>query len=56
MRLNSVFVIFTLGIFSSSAWDSEDLEVFDVVEEVGENFYSLLGVPQVIPLNFVNTL
>uniref|UniRef100_A0A0A9ZHK8 DnaJ subfamily C member 1 n=1 Tax=Lygus hesperus TaxID=30085 RepID=A0A0A9ZHK8_LYGHE len=29
----------------SAGWDSEDLEVFDVVEEVGQNFYELLGVP-----------
>ncbi|XP_012262900.2 dnaJ homolog subfamily C member 1 [Athalia rosae] len=28
------------------AWDNEELEVFDVVEEVNQNFYALLGVPQ----------
>ncbi|XP_013397633.1 dnaJ homolog subfamily C member 1 [Lingula anatina] len=28
------------------AWDNEDLEVFDAVEEVNENFYELLGVDQ----------
>ncbi|KAL7288775.1 hypothetical protein TKK_0016755 [Trichogramma kaykai] len=28
------------------AWDNEELEVFDVVEEVNQNFYELLGVPQ----------
>ncbi|XP_011497522.1 PREDICTED: dnaJ homolog subfamily C member 1-like [Ceratosolen solmsi marchali] len=28
------------------AWDNEELEVFDVVEEVNKNFYELLGVPQ----------
>ncbi|XP_046736431.1 dnaJ homolog subfamily C member 1 isoform X2 [Diprion similis] len=30
----------------SLAWDNEELEVFDVVEEVNQNFYALLGVPQ----------
>ncbi|KAL3288552.1 hypothetical protein HHI36_002991 [Cryptolaemus montrouzieri] len=30
----------------SSAWDSEQLEVFDVVEEVPENFYNLLNISQ----------
>lgn len=27
-------------------WDSEDLELFDLVEEVNQNFYDLLGVTQ----------
>ena len=31
----------------AAAWDNEELEVFDVVEEVNQNFYELLGVPQV---------
>ncbi|XP_046587317.1 dnaJ homolog subfamily C member 1 isoform X2 [Neodiprion lecontei] len=30
----------------SLAWDNDELEVFDVVEEVNQNFYALLGVPQ----------
>nr|XP_018902616.1 PREDICTED: dnaJ homolog subfamily C member 1 [Bemisia tabaci] len=29
-----------------SAWDSDELEVFDVVEDVKENFYTLLQVPK----------
>lgn len=29
------------------AWDNDELEVFDVVEEVNQNFYDLLGVTQV---------
>ncbi|XP_034950540.1 dnaJ homolog subfamily C member 1 [Chelonus insularis] len=28
----------------SVAWDDEELEVFDVVEEVNQNFYELLGI------------
>ena len=31
----------------SQAWDQEELEMFDLVEEVNENFYTVLGVPQV---------
>lgn len=31
----------------SVAWDDDELEVFDVVEEVNQNFYQLLGVTQV---------
>lgn len=30
----------------TSAWDNDELEVFDVVEEVNQNFYDVLGVPQ----------
>lgn len=29
------------------AWDSEELEVFDVVEEVNQNFYEFLNISQV---------
>ncbi|VVD02634.1 unnamed protein product [Leptidea sinapis] len=31
---------------STVAWDDGDFEVFDVVEEVNQNFYELLGVAQ----------
>lgn len=30
----------------TNAWDNEELEVFDVVEEINQNFYDVLGVPQ----------
>lgn len=29
------------------AWESGDLELFDLVEEVPQNFYAFLGVEQV---------
>lgn len=32
----------------SYAWDDDDLEVFDVVEEVNQNFYDVLGVTQTV--------
>ncbi|CAB3239225.1 unnamed protein product [Arctia plantaginis] len=40
-----LFLIFTL-IISAKAWDDDDFEVFDVVEEVNQNFYELMGVKQ----------
>ncbi|XP_030760237.1 dnaJ homolog subfamily C member 1 [Sitophilus oryzae] len=42
------FHIVLVLIFTSSslAWDSEQLEVFDVVDEVKQNFYELLNVSQ----------
>lgn len=41
-----VFVLLanTCDVF---AWDSEELEVFDVVEEVNQNFYEFLNISQV---------
>lgn len=32
---------------SSNAWDSEELEIFDLVEDINQNFYEMLGVQQV---------
>lgn len=37
----------------SAAWDNDELEVFDVVEEVNQNFYDLLGVSQVKHISFI---
>lgn len=45
MRLG--ILLFLTFIWSAAAWDDDDLEVFDVVEEVNQNFYELMGVPQV---------
>lgn len=41
-----IVLFFSLFIISVNAWDDSDLEVFDVVEEVNQNFYELLGVTQ----------
>ncbi|XP_033220139.1 dnaJ homolog subfamily C member 1 [Belonocnema kinseyi] len=46
-----LFMTFCVLIFfnvfdTSSAWDNEELEVFDVVEEVNQNFYELMGISQ----------
>ena len=30
------------------AWDNDELELFDLVEEVNANFYDVLGVGQVM--------
>lgn len=37
---------FLTGFRLSYAWDNDDLEVFDVVEEVNQNFYNVLGITQ----------
>lgn len=43
-----LLVICFLTTFSyTRAWDNDELEVFDVVEEVNQNFYTMLNVPVV---------
>lgn len=37
-------------------WDNEDLEVFDLVEEINTNFYTLLGVNHVSTLSILSNL
>ncbi|XP_077979186.1 dnaJ homolog subfamily C member 1-like [Glandiceps talaboti] len=39
----SLFILLYLSVFTS-AWDSEELELFDLVEEVQRNFYEVLGL------------
>lgn len=41
------FLLGTLLISNVSAWDQEELEIFDLVEEINENFYLILKVEQV---------
>ncbi|XP_031828966.1 dnaJ homolog subfamily C member 1 [Nomia melanderi] len=49
MKLSFLFlgVLCFLDVYQfTNAWDNDELEVFDVVEEVNQNFYDVLGVPQ----------
>ncbi|XP_066998203.2 uncharacterized protein F54F2.9 isoform X2 [Anabrus simplex] len=39
-----LFIGFIIGF--GRCWDTEELEIFDLVEEIETNFYSLLGVPE----------
>lgn len=36
-----------LQLSTSYAWDNDDLEIFDLVEEIDKNFYEVLGIQQV---------
>jgi len=40
-----IFIFLTQG--NVFCWDTDDLELFDLVEEVNQNFYELLGVSNV---------
>lgn len=43
-----LLLLFATLVAGVHSWDSQQLEVFDVVEEVKDNFYKFLSVPQVL--------
>ncbi|XP_050798259.1 dnaJ homolog subfamily C member 1 [Gopherus flavomarginatus] len=45
-RLRALLLFLALLLPLACAWDSGDLELFDLVEEVPQNFYGFLGLPQ----------
>lgn len=48
-----LLLIFFLGLARGAyGWDNEELEIFDIVEEVNQNFYELMGLKQVIQVDF----
>lgn len=46
--LLSLLILCVVYFDSVSAWDQEEFEIFDLVEEINQNFYSVLKVEQVI--------
>lgn len=47
----NIFVICAL-LLSTEAWDTEELEIFDLVEEINRNFYEFMGITQVSFIKF----
>lgn len=45
--LLGLLTIFALSVDNVSAWDQDELEIFDLVEEINQNFYTVLKVDQV---------
>lgn len=49
----AVLALMLLSLLApATAWDNDDLEIFDLVELINKNFYEELGIKQV--RNFVN--
>ena len=44
---NLIYSVFITLIVASNAWDNDDFELFDMVEDINRNFYEVLGVDQV---------
>lgn len=40
-------IVLTVLICGVHCWDHQELEIFDLVEEINENFYTVLGINQV---------
>lgn len=47
IRFLGLLALFVVSVDNVSAWDQEELEIFDLVEEINENFYTVLKVNQV---------
>nr|CAG4647319.1 EOG090X0BHG [Megafenestra aurita] len=46
MKILCVFILLFYSFSSCHAWDQNELEIFDLIEEINRNFYEVLGVPQ----------
>lgn len=52
MNLGGYFgllAVFVASVDFVAAWDQEEFEIFDLVEEINQNFYNVLKVEQVSP-------
>ena len=57
MRLTTSLLFVCLILFNASiinCWESYELDLFDLVEEVGENFYDYFGITQVKCFRFLS--
>ena len=42
-----VLVVFSCAVRPGLTWTQEELDLFDLVEEIGGNFYELMQIPKV---------
>lgn len=45
-RISECALLVLMVVASAHCWDSEEMELFDVVEEVNQNFYEVLAISQ----------
>ena len=51
-----LFTAITISTISEvNCWDNEDLELFDLVEEINKNFYEVLNVQSVRMLTILRS-
>lgn len=46
-KVTSIFILIFCGLSSVKAWDDDDYLIFDLVEEINQNFYNFMGIKQV---------
>ena len=47
MNLIFKLILICTLCMSVRAWDTDELEIFDLVEEINKNFYDFMGITQV---------
>ena len=45
--LSLSLLLLCMSFGSVAAWDNDDLEIFDLVELINQNFYKFMGIQQV---------
>lgn len=43
----AVYIVMVISCTMVHGWDTEELEIFDLVEEINKNFYEFMGISQV---------
>lgn len=56
MNTSLNLILVTVLLSSCHAWDQSELEIFDLIEEINQNFYDVLGVPQVSRLPLLHSI
>lgn len=46
-KTNITIFLLIASAIGVQSWDTEELEIFDLVEEIKVNFYELMGIQQV---------
>lgn len=47
MKIYALVLFLAVLCLDVHAWDTEELEIFDLVEEINRNFYEFMGIAQV---------
>lgn len=51
-KVNITILLLIVSAIGVRSWDTEELEIFDLVEEIKVNFYELMGISQVKSIQF----
>ena len=46
-QIGAVIMVLSIAVTPVFSWSQEELDLFDLVEEIGENFYHLMQIEEV---------